>query len=174
MALIYCRECGKQISDSAKMCPHCGCSTEYGTLEAQRQGLSVSVIVGCVFALIGIVLFFTALSTMLEGIDDRGTFSKWIAKEDGASGTFIKLCIGLGMSLGGAVALFKAKARANQIADRAYKAAAGYEASSDVPPVQIDYSGSTSGTWTCSCCGRVNANYVSSCACGTSKRGRVR
>ena len=26
MALIYCRECGKQISDSAPMCPHCGCA----------------------------------------------------------------------------------------------------------------------------------------------------
>lgn len=24
MALIYCRECGKQISDKAKFCPHCG------------------------------------------------------------------------------------------------------------------------------------------------------
>ncbi len=24
MALINCPECGKQISDSAKMCPHCG------------------------------------------------------------------------------------------------------------------------------------------------------
>lgn len=27
MALIYCRECGKQISDSAPACPHCGCLT---------------------------------------------------------------------------------------------------------------------------------------------------
>ena len=25
MALIYCRECGKQISDQAAACPHCGC-----------------------------------------------------------------------------------------------------------------------------------------------------
>ena len=24
MALIYCRECGKQISDNAVACPHCG------------------------------------------------------------------------------------------------------------------------------------------------------
>lgn len=24
MALIYCTECGKQISDSAPTCPHCG------------------------------------------------------------------------------------------------------------------------------------------------------
>lgn len=25
MALIYCRECGKQVSSSARSCPHCGC-----------------------------------------------------------------------------------------------------------------------------------------------------
>lgn len=25
MALIYCRECGKQVSDTATTCPHCGC-----------------------------------------------------------------------------------------------------------------------------------------------------
>jgi TM2 domain-containing membrane protein YozV len=24
MALIYCRECGKQVSSSAAVCPHCG------------------------------------------------------------------------------------------------------------------------------------------------------
>lgn len=25
MALIQCRECGKEVSDQAKMCPNCGC-----------------------------------------------------------------------------------------------------------------------------------------------------
>ena len=25
MAMIYCKECGKQISDQALSCPHCGC-----------------------------------------------------------------------------------------------------------------------------------------------------
>ena len=24
MALIYCRECGKQVSSNAAVCPHCG------------------------------------------------------------------------------------------------------------------------------------------------------
>ena len=28
MALIYCRECGKQISDQAFTCPYCGCPSE--------------------------------------------------------------------------------------------------------------------------------------------------
>lgn len=25
MALIKCKECGKEMSDHAKQCPHCGC-----------------------------------------------------------------------------------------------------------------------------------------------------
>jgi DNA-directed RNA polymerase subunit M/transcription elongation factor TFIIS len=29
MALIYCQECGKEISNKAKACIHCGCPTEY-------------------------------------------------------------------------------------------------------------------------------------------------
>lgn len=24
MAMVYCRECGKKVSDTAKACPHCG------------------------------------------------------------------------------------------------------------------------------------------------------
>lgn len=28
MALIKCNECGKEISDKAKMCPHCGCEND--------------------------------------------------------------------------------------------------------------------------------------------------
>lgn len=27
MALIKCRECGSNISDKSKACPHCGCPT---------------------------------------------------------------------------------------------------------------------------------------------------
>lgn len=35
MALIYCRECGKQISDKAAVCPHCGYS--YAPQPAQQM-----------------------------------------------------------------------------------------------------------------------------------------
>ena len=34
MALIYCRECGKQISDRAMICPHCGYVLNNGLSEA--------------------------------------------------------------------------------------------------------------------------------------------
>ena len=28
---MYCRECGKEISDKAVACPHCGCATSFST-----------------------------------------------------------------------------------------------------------------------------------------------
>ncbi len=28
MALMKCQECGKEISDKAEACPHCGCPVE--------------------------------------------------------------------------------------------------------------------------------------------------
>lgn len=36
MALIYCRECGKQISDKAKFCPHCGYPMDKGSMNMKN------------------------------------------------------------------------------------------------------------------------------------------
>jgi uncharacterized membrane protein YvbJ len=36
MAMIYCNECGKEISDKADKCPHCGCPVFKNT-EMQNQ-----------------------------------------------------------------------------------------------------------------------------------------
>ena len=42
MALIKCSECGKEISDKAKVCPHCG--TKYKSEnENDRKGFPTSV-----------------------------------------------------------------------------------------------------------------------------------
>ncbi len=41
MALVFCRECGKQISDLAASCPHCGApqKTEPPKIEREVSGL---------------------------------------------------------------------------------------------------------------------------------------
>jgi len=53
MALIKCAECGKEISDQAKVCPHCGLP-----LKKKGKGLAIASfvlgIVSCVYS-IGIV-----------------------------------------------------------------------------------------------------------------------
>ncbi len=50
MALINCKECGKEISDQAKSCPHCGMP-----LKKKGKGFAVASlvlgIIGCVYTL---------------------------------------------------------------------------------------------------------------------------
>jgi hypothetical protein len=40
MALIACEECGKEISNRASACPHCGCPVSFGGVTAQAPTLS--------------------------------------------------------------------------------------------------------------------------------------
>lgn len=42
MALIKCKECGKEISDQAKVCPNCGCPVELPAQFTQSQNISYS------------------------------------------------------------------------------------------------------------------------------------
>ncbi len=62
MAMIYCKECGKEISDKAEKCPHCGCPVQPKSQKSSNgkvSGLSVTALVfsilGCTFV-IGIIL----------------------------------------------------------------------------------------------------------------------
>lgn len=48
MAIIQCPECGCEVSDRAKHCPHCGVTI------ARSTTFYTSVVVGCVIALLGI------------------------------------------------------------------------------------------------------------------------
>ncbi|EOU1316490.1 zinc-ribbon domain-containing protein [Klebsiella pneumoniae] len=41
MALVKCKECGKEVAQSAKTCPHCGVATPY----VQQKGGCLSLIV---------------------------------------------------------------------------------------------------------------------------------
>jgi len=48
MSLIICKECGKEVSDKAGRCPHCGCPIENPLLETQENKKKTKV---------GIILF---------------------------------------------------------------------------------------------------------------------
>lgn len=56
MSLVYCKECGKQISEQAPVCPYCGCPNHASNTEISLGYLFVSFLI----PLIGIVLCFTS------------------------------------------------------------------------------------------------------------------
>ena len=66
MALIDCRECGKEISDKARTCPHCGCPSEEQERNQKIRDTNtqsawvVRIIVGILIIILG---FFVALGT---------------------------------------------------------------------------------------------------------------
>lgn len=55
MALIRCQECGNQISDTADICPHCGCRTAKKEIKAPFSEVLClfSLIAACAFCFMG-------------------------------------------------------------------------------------------------------------------------
>ena len=58
MALISCKECGKDISDKALTCPHCGAPTKYAQQKEDDnfqwfQGFMLVLLIGTVVGVIG-------------------------------------------------------------------------------------------------------------------------
>ena len=62
MALIACKECGKEISSKAEACPACGAPVNWSSEFMGRSGsLSRAANLGCLTLLVGIVIFIAFL-----------------------------------------------------------------------------------------------------------------
>ena len=57
MAIIKCSECGKEISDSATKCPHCGCLTISGKKGVNLLQQSIWSIMAIVCIILGCILY---------------------------------------------------------------------------------------------------------------------
>ena len=57
MALVHCPECGKEVSDAARTCPHCGCvfSTS-GSGSSSGSSSGCATVVGLIIA--ALILYF--------------------------------------------------------------------------------------------------------------------
>lgn len=79
MALIKCSECGKEISDTAEKCPKCGVRTLVGQLnyekEKNHKGMEQVGIFSALLNLIGVILTFSSLITIIKNVDE---YSGWI------------------------------------------------------------------------------------------------
>lgn len=58
MALIKCSECGKEISDKAKVCPNCGAKTNFAYKKSKDNKLTILVAIGFIIILVSLVFWF--------------------------------------------------------------------------------------------------------------------
>lgn len=95
MALIYCRNCGKQISDKAPSCPHCGAAVSaaqqsepiiYGS-PIQKPKKHTGVIVGVIVALIAVASIIAAILIPVKVASDEHTTNTYSSNTYTSSST---------------------------------------------------------------------------------------
>ena len=69
MALINCRECGKEISSLAKFCPNCGCPT---VLKKGRGFAIASLVLGIISCVYSLSVLGSAFSNTMEKFEVIG------------------------------------------------------------------------------------------------------
>lgn len=191
MALINCKECGKQISDSAIQCPHCGCATQFSGNVEKAKRLNIDLIITCIFSIVGLVLFSIYFPKLINGINHYDSFVRWLKKDAEALNTYVLTCVSLGTIIGTVIRSIKIRGAARwqahlmetgQIGSNSTQTATYNNPASRIPdelldgteedePFRIKPGKSAPNSWKCSC-GRTNAVYVSTCCCGKNKGER--
>lgn len=108
MALIKCSECGKEISDSAQICPHCGCKTSHGqTVTKARTSSLIKYAFSAGALIIGIILLCSGLSFINEYTSSYWGEYLWEegywTDDSDAVMAIVKIAIGIVMILSSAV-----------------------------------------------------------------------
>ena len=98
MALITCKECGKEISSTAESCPHCGHKTETAAKNAQLKDRSIAFYIALAAVCIGLFLLIPALSTLMENYNDW-YFWNWYT--DRSDEVVRNIGLGIGLTGGG-------------------------------------------------------------------------
>lgn len=129
MALIKCPECGKDVSDTAKMCPHCGYKIKIRKsillLLDDTMNFVISEILNIVLIIVGIFMFNKGKEEMLFwvqakrelGVEDAMYCIKNISKYTLMKNTGIVLiCVGIIAAISFAIYKFSSK---NEESDKA-------------------------------------------------------
>ena len=153
MALIRCKECGKEISGTAESCPHCGYKTAHGQKIAQNKVLGVQLLLHVACIAIGFILVVCNASTFFELYDNweyvnkywyEISFVKYLSNKEEMD-IFWKMLIGSIMLLGGiidAVVVYLKLSNNTQISQ---------QYGSEVMQVRSD-------DWNCTCGGDKNSS----------------
>ncbi len=70
MALINCKECGKEVSNMAEICPHCGVKIIANQTKTNTKVNADSNNKGALYALIGIIILLVSLGMFFGGLNN--------------------------------------------------------------------------------------------------------
>lgn len=98
MALIICSECGKEISNTAEHCPHCGHKTEFAKESAKKKDTTLALYLCVGAVVIGLILLIPALFTLAENYNDWYFWNWYTERSDGV---MRNIGIGVGLTGGG-------------------------------------------------------------------------
>ncbi len=163
MALIKCKECGKEISSAADVCPNCGCPTDAGVAKKEkdeidkvRRVLNVFSWIGCIPLLICLYNFVN-LSSRDKYLLQHGTVTDTVSE---------KVVFWFGVFL----AMFLAEVILRFVIGPKLKARENYN--STWTPLNINGSSQSSDGWRCSSCGKKNPYSSDMCSCGYSRNSK--
>ena len=166
MAVVKCRECGKEISSSATACPNCGCRTKNATLEVEKIALQKRWYVGAGLTGAGILLLIIYFNKF------RWLWKIWGLKVLLLPFKGIQLDTVI-FTIGGVVLLICGLVHLKNSKDIAARLARQMPSESVIKPVvkkeNVSPAGVNGNGWSCTC-GGCNAVYVSTCSCGVHKR----
>lgn len=177
MALIKCKECGKDISETAENCPHCGDRTAYGHRATEAKLLRIERLFAATMLLIGLVL------VIVNGLQAIGLYMEWndrgryyedysfisYCKDIGERETVTRTIYGVLFLVLGASNLYTAKAKMEELGEvnQILKKQPIKATPTSVPekkPVPAS-------CWRCNECGEINKEHMDRCQyCGSTKK----
>lgn len=173
MALIKCKECGKEISGTAESCPHCGYRTAHGRSVTESKTLLIQWVICAILMFVGLVLVLGNFSPLMELYNewDNSWFYQYndysfmgFLSDVGEEGTLYKFVFGVAFLIGGIIDLLIIKNKADSITGN------GFEAERRDMDRMYTQDGKQQQFWECASCGERNFPAVGTCQyCGATK-----
>ena len=167
MALIYCKECGKEISTECTCCPNCGARTAHGQIRGERVGLLISISFAVIFLLWGLIWFLQYIGPFFDFMASSSREYLW-EYSDEAQKIIWRFIWGVAFLIGGIIDVLVVKKKVADLENKEQavkqKALKEHACKTDGSLMSLAH-----GEWKC-VCDRINKNYTYTCACGRHKR----
>lgn len=171
MALIKCKECGKEISGTAESCPHCGYRTAHGRSVTEAKSLLAQWVICVALIVVGLIMVFGNIGTLAEYLNKWEYVNEWSGisfieylDDKGESSVLWKVIFGISFLIGGIIDLVIIKTKTDSLGGNGF----------DAERREMVYTNAAKEEglefWECASCGQHNLEHVGTCQnCGVTK-----